>query len=74
MTEKDVSDKVYAMIQEGRDSRANVISNKYAANTLGHMLGCVGWVYEDLRIALMRKDESYCFGQVIYERSKGMHL
>ncbi len=70
MTEKEISDRVYQMIQEGRDSRANDTPNKYAANTLGHMMGCVGFVYEDLRLALMRKDESYCHGQAIYDEAK----
>ncbi len=70
LTEKEVSDHVYKLIQEGRANRANGTPNKYAADTLGHLMGCVGFVYEDLRLALMKKDESYCFGQAVFEQSK----
>lgn len=67
LTEQEIADHLYKYIKEGKESRANGTPNKYAAHTIGHALSCAGWLTEDLRLALMRKDESYCHGQALFE-------
>lgn len=68
LDEKKLSAILYKFVEEGRQSRLNGTQNNYNADTVGHTLSIVGWVYEDLRLALMRKDESYCHGQALTEK------
>jgi len=67
LTESEISNELYRFVKEGKESRQTGTPSKYAGNTVAHMLGCVGWVQEDLRLALMRKDEDYCHGQALME-------
>lgn len=63
---QEVIDKIFAVINEGRDCRRNGTSNQYAGGTLEHCLSAHGWVTEDLRIALMKANPVYESGQATF--------
>lgn len=70
LDERQLSTELYKFVKDGRERRNSGKPTPYAGNTVAHMLSCVGWVQEDLRLALMRKDESYCFGQALYDTER----
>lgn len=63
MSEPEIAKHLYSIIAEGKDNRRTGKHNKYPGNSLYHMLSSTGWVYEDLRIALMKSNPQYEKGQ-----------
>lgn len=66
MTEEETCTAAYAIIKEGIACRQNGIANRYPANTMRHMLSSIGWLQEDLRIALMKANPVYRQGQTVF--------
>lgn len=62
------NESAYAVVREGRQARIDGTPAKYPSNSVLNVLYIVGWVQEDLRIALMRVDPIYRAGQ---DRFKG---
>ena len=62
MDEREITNYLYGIIKEGMEARRTGARCKYNTG-LKHMLHSVGWVREDLRIALMRSDPSYAASQ-----------
>lgn len=67
MTEQEICEHLYAFVRDGARSRRNGTGNRYKGGSLAHVLSSIGWVQEDLRLALMRSDINYCMGQAAHE-------
>lgn len=68
MDEKQLSTALYAFVKEGAQNRRDGAVNRYGGNTVAHMLSAIGWVQEDLRLALKAASPTYhkqqeAFGQ-----------
>lgn len=63
LSEEEICAELHKVITEGKKLRRLGGNNRYAGNSLYHMLTCVGWVYEDLRIALMKASPAYLVSQ-----------
>jgi len=68
LSERDICDRLYAILGEGQRARFLGQSNPYPANTLFSMMHSIGWLQEDLRRGLMRSDQKYREEQERFER------
>lgn len=58
--ENDLVDHVHAVIEGGRAARRTGAASPWpATDKLRTMLHCTGWVFEDLRLALVKRDPDY---------------
>lgn len=64
LSEQEVRGWIYARLQEGERNRRMGRINNHGGNSLSHMLVSYGWVKEDLRLALIKSNESYALGQL----------
>jgi hypothetical protein len=62
------NESAYTVVKEGQQARIDGTPAKYPPLSVLNVLYIVGWVQEDLRIALMRVDPVYRAGQ---DRFKG---
>lgn len=68
-SEKDLAAWAYSKIREGAQRRVTGAPNRYAGNTLAHLLSAQGWLTEDLRQALMKANPVYAVSQAAFERT-----
>lgn len=59
LDEKQLSTALYAHIKAGATRRREGGTNPHGGNTVAHMLESVGWVQEDLRLALKEASPRY---------------
>ena len=59
LTEKQVYDWLAAQISAGAKRRRTGEPTPHSGQSVQHMLECVGWVQEDLRLALKAADPVY---------------
>lgn len=64
LSEQQVRDWIYAKLREGERNRRVGGVNNHPGNSLAHMLVAYGWVKEDLRLALIKSNETYALGQL----------
>lgn len=56
----EVADLVHEIIEGGRQARRTGAACPWLlSDRLRTMLHCTGWLYEDLRLALLKRDPSY---------------
>ncbi len=71
LTEREVATWCYAVVKEGAAARANGTPCPYpSTRELQSMLHSVGWVQEDLRLALIKADPVYRANQEAFEKCR----
>lgn len=67
MEERDIVDKLYVWEQQGAAARHDGSACPHRGGSLAAFMHSGGWLKEDLRCALMRKDRGYCLDQARHE-------
>ena len=55
-----IADWVFGLLAEGEENRREGTANKYAGGDVRHVIASYGWVREDLRLALEKKNDAPC--------------
>ena len=56
----EVADWVFGLLAEGEECRRNGTANSYPGSDVRHVIVSYGWVREDLRLALEKKNDAPC--------------
>lgn len=68
---KKIADWVFGLLKEGEEHRKTGVRKKnYGGGDVRHTIQSYGWVYEDLRQALINKDPVYAANQKIVDDIK----